>query len=343
MSSPAGGGIESQSTWTCRSTRVFAAIAGAERSAPITVKTPSCADRLDVHTRSSVGLGDNIRVSVFDEWRLGDFSTDICAVRPDAKRTCSHFDMPPGQFIVHGVFPATRAGEWRIELSNPAETPPHQLVVQRKKYPAGQPKVLATGDSMMLTTTVALRHQLSGKARTIDDVYAGSGISRPFVIDWAKLPGQQVKAYRPDATIISLGMGDGRALSSPDGTVSCCGPEYVAAYAKRARPVMQTYSRGGRGAVVWLNDPFQRDPAREPQTTAVNAAVAEAARGLERVKVIDLAAVFTPDGTYQQYQVRNGTRTRVRAGDGIHLSPAGARIASRLAITALHKLGVKVR
>jgi hypothetical protein len=94
---------------------------------------------------------------------------------------------------------------------------------------------------------------------------------------------------------------------------------------------------------VWLNDPYQRNPERWPQEAAVNSAVALAARGLTRVKVVDLAAVLTPDGAYQAYLVRNGTKRRIRESDGIHLTRAGARIASRLAITALHRLGVRVR
>jgi hypothetical protein len=251
----------------------------------------------------------------------------------------------PSRFetVAHAVYPASLAGEWRVEVRGPTRTTSLPVIVVRKHYPGGRPTVLATGDSMMLAPTTALRRRLSGIARTVSDVYVGSAISRPLVIDWAKLPAKQVRAYRPDATVISLGMGDGLDLPTPDGPAHCCGPEYVAAYEKRARAIMRTYSRGGRGAVVWLNDPYQRNPERWPQEAAVNSAVALAARGLTRVKVVDLAAVLTPDGAYQAYLVRNGTKRRIRESDGIHLTRAGARIASRLAITALHRLGVRVR
>lgn len=340
---PSAAGIEAQTPWTCQTSRTFVAVAGVERSVPLTVATPSCADRVNAHVPGSVGLGGNIRVSLFDEWHRGALGVDVCAIRPDGRRTCRHVVMPASQFIAHTVFRASHAGEWRIEVSDPTQAFVKPVVVVQKRYARGEPTVLSTGDSMMLNPTVALRRQLSRRARVVADVYAGSGITRPFVIDWATLPGKQVRAYRPDATVISLGMGDGRDLATPDGPVACCGPDYVAAYATRVRRIMRTYARGRKGAVVWMNEPFQRDPERWPVEGAVNAAVALAAQGLPRVRVVDLAAVMTPGGAYADDLVLDGTAIRVRTKDGIHLSPAGSRIASRLAVSALRKLGVRLR
>jgi hypothetical protein len=194
--------LETHSPWSCRSSRVFEAVAGDQRSAPITVTTPACADRLKLVAPKHVGLGGDMRVTVFDRWHLGNLAADLCAVRPDAKRTCTHIAMPAYQYIAHGVFRASGAGEWQVSVTDPTQTTSAPVIVVREHYPAGRPTVLATGDSMMLSTTTALRHRLSGLARTVDDVYVGSGISRPFVIDWSKLPGTQVRAYHPDATVI---------------------------------------------------------------------------------------------------------------------------------------------
>ena len=319
---------------------MFAAIAGTERSAPLTVTTPDCADRLKVAARPHVGLGEDMRVSVVDRWNQGDLTADVCAERPDGDRRCHQVTLPAQQNVVHTVFRASAAGAWELEVTTPLGVLSRTVTVVRKDYPAGGPTVLFTGDSMMLATRHVLKYRLPGDARTIDDIYVGSGISRPFVIDWAKLPTQQVRTYRPDATVISLGMSDGRELATADGPVDCCGTDYVAAYARRVREMMRTYARHGAGAVVWLNEPYSRNPARWPQEAAVNAAVALAASGLTRVEVVDLAATMTPDGAYQKDIVRDGARVRVRTGDGIHLTRAGARIASRLAMAGLRRLGV---
>ena len=107
--------------------------------------------------------------------------------------------------------------------------------------------------------------------------------------------------------------------------------------------MMRTYARGGRGAVAWLTEPFQRDPARHAFTEAVNAAVVQAATGLERVRVVDLAAVLTPGGVYRSSMLVDGRRVRVRTSDGIHLTSGGAKVATGIALRALRRLGVKLR
>jgi hypothetical protein len=331
-------GGQAQVPWTCQTTRTFAAVGNGERSGPVTVTTPSCATRLRVIAPRTIGVGDDLRVSLVDGWHQGNLQADVCATAPAQPETCTHVDLPVYQWIADAVFRATTPGQWRVEAYGPAQTVGRSVLVVREHYPRGRPTILTTGDSMMLATGDALRRGLRRVARMVDDTYVGSGISRPFVIDWLKLPGQQITAYRPDATVITLGMEDGRPL---DG-IGCCGPDWVTAYARRVRTIMQTYLRGARGAVVWLNEPFQRNPKRAPYTRAVNAAYSLAANGLARVKVVDLASAFTPAGTYRSSMTIGGHRRRVRCADGIHFTRLGGQIAGRLAIRALRNLGISV-
>ena len=269
-------GVETALQWTCRTRRTFAAIAGDERSAPLTVTTPRCEERLKVSARPDVGVGDDLRISVVDRWSLGNLTADVCVTPPGGDPRCAGVELPPDQDIAHAVFRASVAGRWRIEATTPIGTFKRSVTIVRHHYPRGGPTVLFTGDSMMLATRHVLQRRLPRTARMIDDIYVGSGITRPFAIDWAKLPARQVHAYRPDATVISLGMSDGRAIKD----VRCCGTDWIAAYARRVRTLMRTYTRNGDGAVVWLNVPFSRNPDRWPQEAAVNAAVALAAHGL---------------------------------------------------------------
>jgi hypothetical protein len=103
---------------------------------------------------------------------------------------------------------------------------------------------------------------------------------------------------------------------------------------------MRAYAHGGRAAVVWLNLPYPRDPDHAAAVIAVNAALRSAAAGLRRVRVLDLAAVFTPGGVYRQSLLRGGREIRVRKDDGVHLTVAGARIAARAVTAQLVRFGV---
>lgn len=312
--------------YTCTTVRTFVAIAGEERSAPLTVLTPACAERLRLASVREVGLGGNLRVTLLDRWQQGDFAIDVCARPPHRRRRCQHVVMAPGQYVMHAVFRATRAGVWRVRVSDPWHREALRPIRVRTLRRGGKPVVLITGDSMMLAPQHVLERRLRRNARTVSDVYVGSGLTRPAIIDWAKLPRRQVRVYRPDATVITLGMGDSADL----GGIDCCGDDFVAAYAQRARALMTTYLRGGRGAVVWLNIPLGRDPRRWPAESAVHTAVAQAAEGLARVRIVDLAALLTPNG-YQESV--NGVR--LREDDGVHLTHVAAQLVSWPVLTTL--------
>lgn len=334
---PSGDGVEATVPWTCREARSFVAIAGEERTPPFTVQTPSCANRLKISTLSQVDVGDDLRVTLVDRWHRGGIEVDVCAGPRGADGDCRHVVMPAGSYAMHVLYRASRPGQWDIAATTSDSRVFRTVRVLRRRYRGG-PRVLFTGDSMMLTPQRVLRRLLPRSIGTVDDIFVGSGITRPFVIDWAKLPALQVRTYRPDATVISLGMGDSRGL----GDAPCCGEDWIAAYAERVRRIMRAYVRGGDGAVVWLNLPFSSNPELWPAEAGVNAAIARAAAGFTRVDVVDLHAIFTPDGAFHRYLFVDGQRTdtRIRTADGIHITRAGARIASRIVMNRLRSLGV---
>jgi hypothetical protein len=73
---------------------------------------------------------------------------------------------------------------------------------------------------------------------------------------------------------------------------------------------------------------------------AVNKGLARAARGLDRVRILDMAKLFTPGGVYRDDMRYDGKVIRVRQDDGIHLTIPGARIAATVVLRELHALGV---
>ncbi len=329
------GAADASVGWTCRESRVFVAIAGGERSVPYAVATPSCAGRLKLSTLRAVDTGDDLRVTLVDRWHQGALWGEVCAGRHDLPLRCQPYVMPEGGYAVHVLYRAGRHGRWNVRATTQYGEASRSLSVRRRHY-AGGPRILFTGDSMMLATRHVLVDRLPGEVGTIDDIYVGSGITRPFVVDWSKLPARQVRTYRPDATIISLGIGDSRGV---DGA-PCCGEEWIAAYASRVRTIMRTYARGGEGAVVWMNLPLSSNPELWPAQAAVNVAIARATVGATRVEVVDLNALFTADGAFHRYRFVDGRRRRVRTEDGIHLTRAGARVASRQVMTRLRRLGI---
>jgi uncharacterized protein len=141
-----------------------------------------------------------------------------------------------------------------------------------------------------------------------------------------------------------MGANEGFPLKSGARTVECCGADWAAAYAYRVRRVMNAYRQAGGARVYWLNLPAPRDRARQRISRAVNAAIAVAAEPYRaQVRVLDLAALFTPGGRYRDAMPVGGRQRIVRESDGIHLNDEGATIALGPVLAALRAdYGAKV-
>lgn len=191
--------------------------------------------------------------------------------------------------------------------------------------------LLVTGDSLSTPLDIELGQSLAPDGvNVVRDPHLATGISRDDLVDWAQLSATQVADDEPDAVVIFIGANEGLPMPGPDGEdVSCCGPEWAAIWANRARALMQNYAQKGTAKVYWLTVPTARDPDRAPITDAVNAAVyAGAAPIRSAVRVLDMGAIFTPDDRFRNAIDVDGRETIVREPDGIHLNDTGSAIAA---------------
>ena len=101
--------------------------------------------------------------------------------------------------------------------------------------------------------------------------------------------------------VIFVGANEGFPLKTPQGpSADCCTPDWAAAYANRVRTMMQTYLTSKDVRVYWLLVMAPRDPERQKIARAVNAAVRVAGANYgSQIRVLDMPAIFTPDGKYQ--------------------------------------------
>jgi len=217
----------------------------------------------------------------------------------------------------------------------------------RPAAPRALRTVLVTGDSLSQPLDAKVARAFSRGATGVSvvrDARLGTGISQSDLVDWGRLSVTQVRKRRPDAVVVFLGANEGFPLKSGARTAECCGPDWAAAYAYRVRRVMSAYRQGGAARVYWLNLPAPRDRARQRISRAVNAAIAVAAEPYRaQVRVLDLAALFTPGGRYRDAMDVGGRQRIVREADGIHLNDEGAAVALGPVLAALRAdYGAKV-
>lgn len=200
-------------------------------------------------------------------------------------------------------------------------------------------RVLATGDSMIEPLDELLAKRVA-PARTGREARGGTGVSKIYPLDWVRHARKQVRSYSPRATVMWIGANDGAPLETDDGrSVKCCRAAWIEAYAERARKMMRTYTGDGRH-VYWLTLPAPRSDARARIFAAVNAAIARAAEGVERARVLDMVAVLSPGFRYRRTAQVDGKRAVIRQRDGVHVSRAGAKLALRPLLRAMRADGV---
>jgi hypothetical protein len=234
------------------------------------------------------------------------------------------------------AYRATAPGLWTVELRTVWKQRASQRVFVRPARRAL--RLLATGDSMIQYVDLDLKKHLVPRGFKVrSDARVSTGLSKPFLLNWPRLAKRQARSLRPDVTVAFIGANDG----FPFGDVDCCGDAWVDAYAQRARAMMSSYSRQGRGLVYWLTLPAPRPAQWRPVYPAVNRALKRAAAALGgRVRIVDIAKVFTPGNRFRSTMVWRGRRLTVRQEDGVHLSTAGAAIAEVLIERALRQDGV---
>ena len=152
----------------------------------------------------------------------------------------------------------------------------------------------------------------------------------------------KVEGMNPTGSFKDRGMVSAMSRAVSDGaqSVVCASTgntsASAAAYATRARTMMNTYRREGTGRVYWLTLPLPRDGARQRIARTVNAAV-RAAAGAYRAqgRILDMTSLFTPGGRFRDSMPVDGKQTLVREPDGIHLNEAGSELAASVVQRAL--------
>lgn len=250
----------------------------------------------------------------------------------------------PGGFDSTGVGTGGGTGAGVTGTSGGPQPVSPQEIDPRYVDPSDAPlpklkNLLITGDSMVQPLDSVLARAFSTVSSPVvveRDARIGTGISKTDILDWGRLSTAQVRKWHPSAVVIFLGANEGFPMDAGERTVDCCGLAWATEYASRARRMMNTYRQNGAARVYWLNLPAPRTAAQQRVSRAVNDAIATAAAPLrDRVRLLDLSAIFTPGGDFRSSMQVAGRPTLVRVADGIHLNEAGSRLAAQAVLSEM--------
>lgn len=230
--------------------------------------------------------------------------------------------------------------------AKPAPRPARAAPKRRVFGPSAPLRLWIAGDSLGEVPGLAIVRQ-TGANRALAAVgdkvrtRIGTGLGRPDVYNWFREIGEAVRDYRPHVVILALGGNDFHAYMSgiPDGVEigPFLSPSWKREYRRRVGILLDTVTRLGAD-VVWIGLPKPSSPNMRPRFTALNALIrAEVDERPRRVTFLDTYAILAGKrGRFAEYLPDGAGRLeKVRAGDGLHLAPAGGTRVARALVAAL--------
>ena len=194
--------------------------------------------------------------------------------------------------------------------------------------------MLATGDSMIqIIDGFLTRGWPAPASRVRSDAHIATGISKPRCSTGraCAAPGA---ARRPDVSR-DVPRRQRRLPDPRPGRRAAAARAWIAEYARRARRMMHAYAprRAARGCTGCCcpharGGFFTRDLPRREQGAPARGAAAAARRAADRAR----SRSSRPAAATGSRCARRGAVVRVRQGDGVHLSSAGASIAANVIV-----------
>jgi hypothetical protein len=195
----------------------------------------------------------------------------------------------------------------------------------------GQTRLVAlVGDSMMAVglSDVLLRETATDKdVRVVKAFRSGTGLARPDVFDWMQEYPAMIGDEKPDAVIVAIGANDGQGFWA-DGNPLLYGTDaWVKAYQQRTADFLNLLTQNG-AHVVWVGLPPMKSGTLNNKTAEINRIAYTV------VSQNPLATWWNPQsligdeagGFRETETLPDGKITRIRVGDGVHLTDEGAAL-----------------
>jgi hypothetical protein len=154
------------------------------------------------------------------------------------------------------------------------------------------------------------------------DSRIATGLARPDYFDW---PSRLLEVDGSvEAVVLFFGGNDYQDMELDGERLVRGSDDWLTEYRSRIDLVLDTLSAEGR-QIFWIANPPVRDSATSQALGDMNSEVRAAASLRSWVTVIAADERFAPSGRFSAYlRDADGVETRVRSGDGVHLTAKGA-------------------
>ena len=202
---------------------------------------------------------------------------------------------------------------------------------------ADGPKILVVGDSMIAGGFGVFLERALKKEYRVPVKRAGkssSGLARPDFHDWHEAATEIVAGWKPEASVVMFGGNDVQGLYMGKGEwIRWQDEGWDEEYARRIDAFCDILAPAGE-KIFWVGMPVMRPAKFHARVQRVNVIYRARMAARPGAKFVDAWDVLADENGEYADKIAIGTnedgtpgkKVRVRAGDGIHLSPAGANV-----------------
>lgn len=155
-----------------------------------------------------------------------------------------------------------------------------------------------------------------------------SGLARPDFFDWPKEAAKLHGGFAPDVSVVMFGGNDGMSLHMGRGAnpkwIRPDDAQWDVEYRRRVASLADTLAPGPE-QLVWIGMPPVKDPKLNGRIQRMNAAFSAEMEARDNGHFLETWNLLGRDGEYTDRIDIDGKSVKVRAGDGVHLTPAGAK------------------
>jgi uncharacterized protein len=157
------------------------------------------------------------------------------------------------------------------------------------------------------------------------DSRVSSGLANPGFFDWPEHATQEMDRLAPQVVVFVIGTNDFPVPTTTTRTNTDGEPTWQADYARRVREMLDILSANGR-IVYWVGAPVLRDDEQNEAVKQLNTVAQQVVAGNPQALYVDMYGLFDDgEGNYTpSLPDENGDVVQMRAGDGVHLTTAGA-------------------
>ena len=217
-------------------------------------------------------------------------------------------------------------------LAVAAKAKPHSTTTTtvascRALTPTNPLRLWIGGDSLAGTLGQSLG-KIAGDTGVVQpyfDSRVSSGLGNPSFFDWPKHATTEMARLSPETVVFIIGTNDWTFPTSSTTSTDASGQAtWRADYAQRVEEMLTTLL-GTNRKVIWVGAPILRDKDENDNVQLVNAIARSVVAQHRDAQYFDDYALFSDaDGKYAaSLPDDTGKLVQVRAGDGVHFTPAG--------------------